>query len=44
MKGWEKAKSSQMADVMVKHHAQGELPQWVFFVFGEAQVGGIQPV
>ena len=34
----------EMANVMVKHHAQGELPPWVFFVFGEAQVGGIQPV
>ena len=29
---------------MVKHHAEGELPQWVFSVCSQSQISGIQPI
>ena len=32
------------ANVMVKHHAEGELPQWVFSMCSQSQISGIQPI
>jgi len=29
---------------MVKHHAEGELPQWVFSMCSQSQISGIQPI
>ena len=34
----------QPANVMVKHHAEGELPQWVFSMCSQSQISGIQPI
>ena len=32
------------ANVMVKHHAEGELPQWVFSMCSQSQISGIKPI